>query len=282
MNLVEKLQKEAEDFMAKRLKTEKNITKDFLKIIDDLEDEIATELSKQGNINLNYVTIIVQQVLMPVIQKYASKQLDYLNNVIDNTFNAGINQAQQLLSLTPLDIPPLEKDKMERQNDYQDTLSALLLYSNQLITGLNNDLNNKLNSDITSMYIMSKNQNNPSINKSERDTEKDSIFNTVLSGTVIAKYIKSSFNNIRNRADIISQTEVIRALNSGILLRYINEVKYVKWIAIQDNRVCRNCLSMSINDDGIYPVGSISPPPLHPRCRCVLIPYDEKWLSIAY
>jgi hypothetical protein len=59
-------------------------------------------------------------------------------------------------------------------------------------------------------------------------------------------------------------------------------VMYVKWIEVRDERVCKHCRAAALENDGIYHINDISPPPLHGRCRCILIPYFPEWMNIEY
>jgi hypothetical protein len=54
----------------------------------------------------------------------------------------------------------------------------------------------------------------------------------------------------------------------------------VKWIDVRDERECKYCRDAAIGGDygeGVYNIDDITPPPLHSRCRCILIPYLTRW-----
>jgi len=97
----------------------------------------------------------------------------------------------------------------------------------------------------------------------------------------------------RNRADMIARTESIRATNFGTLEAYRQSevVEAQEWLAERDDRTCPYCLEMdgkvteldkawfkkgeSLTVDGNtldFDLLDVDTPPLHPQCRCTLIP----------
>lgn len=85
---------------------------------------------------------------------------------------------------------------------------------------------------------------------------------------------KGIFRSARKRAWLIARTELHRARQRAAIDIYkANKVNTVKWKAIADNRICSNCLS---RENKHYHINEIidSLPPIHPRCRCRVIPAD--------
>ncbi len=105
----------------------------------------------------------------------------------------------------------------------------------------------------------------------------------------IERRIRSEFGDFRKmQSERIARTEVIRASNAGALDAYkqSNVVSRAQWYTAQDDRVDPECESL---DGKIVVVGrnffntdygSGAYPPLHPNCRCTLLPVvdDEKAL----
>lgn len=114
--------------------------------------------------------------------------------------------------------------------------------------------------------------------------------------------ISQVFDQAENyRAMIIARTETIRASNQGSRLGYQESgvVKAVEWLTAFDERTCPFCAHMdgkqakvdglffrhgdSLELDGkrlVFDYEEISAPPLHPFCRCTLIPIvDESILE---
>ncbi len=105
----------------------------------------------------------------------------------------------------------------------------------------------------------------------------------------IERRIRSEFGDFRKmQSERIARTEVIRASNAGALdaYRQSNVVSKAQWYTAQDDRVDPECESL---DGKIVSVGrsffdadygSGAQPPLHPSCRCTLLPVldDEKAL----
>jgi hypothetical protein len=204
-----------------------------------------------------------------------------LDGVINDNYNVGLETGEKLLQSTGDKKTVLDKER----DGNAEVLLALLLFGKKLIDGLSNDMYTMLDKNLTNIYIESKNANNPSFSNQNRNTDSNTTINTILSGKTISKYISPTFKNISTRAETISQTETNRSLNHGILLAYLAAKKeipdlYVKWVEIRDGRVCRYCKERAEDGDigiGIYNIDSITPPPLHARCRCVLIPYSVRW-----
>lgn len=109
--------------------------------------------------------------------------------------------------------------------------------------------------------------------------------------------LRHLFNQyIENRADLIAITEAVRSLNVGAAILYqLAGVQFHRWVTVHDDRTCPFCRVMDgkivsigqpfarlgetlkVNDEQSYTVGfmDVLTPPLHPRCRCVLIPVFE-------
>lgn len=124
-----------------------------------------------------------------------------------------------------------------------------------------------------------------------------SAFKEGLTIREISALIDGSFDN-KKRAEMIARTEVIRAANYGTLSAYKQSgvIEGKEWLTANDEKVCPYCNSMDRKqlglDDSFLPVGGIfevtttdgkpismtnnyldtQAPPLHPRCRCTLLP----------
>ena len=100
------------------------------------------------------------------------------------------------------------------------------------------------------------------------------------------KVLRMAIKQHRERAEMIARTETIRAANMGQQQLWEQakeqdllepDVKQV-WIVTDDDRLCQVCEPIpSMNEggvaiDGLFntPVGRLSGPPAHPRCRCSL------------
>lgn len=278
--LLDKLEKDALTFMDKRLSIEKSLQRDLEIELGTAYNDIKKFLSSLGNINVNYIQNLVQNEIRSIIQSHKDNAIRIMEDAINNNFEAGIEQASRFLSTTEEIFNPI----IIEQDKNQEILLALLLYGRNLINGLYEDLLNSIDRELVSAFIIAKNQNS-AINNQERNTPNDLTLNFVLAGSFLAKYIINSFRNITNRSNTISQTELNRALNHGILRMYISAKKEipdlkVKWVEVKDQRLCKHCRERANggeDGDGVYFIGDISPPPLHPNCRCVLIPFLYRW-----
>ena len=77
-----------------------------------------------------------------------------------------------------------------------------------------------------------------------------------------------------NKSITVARTETLRAGNSAALVRYTDAgVTQVQWVAALDDRVCEECEGLHEN---VYDIGSEPDLPVHPNCRCTVVPYQEK------
>lgn len=282
MKLIDKLELEALAFMEKRKHIEDKLKNESLDIINKLERDIYNHFRAQENISLSFLYNFINNDIAPLINSYRNEHEALMELAIRTNYEIGLQNGQKFLNLANEQINALGEI---RNSNYEEVLVALLLYTSNLVDNLHNDLLGRLSKDTTSIYITNKNQGD--YNSVDRDIDtNDNTVNTVLSGAIIARYINSTFNNIRNRAKLIAVNEVNRALNHGHLMRYMDStVRQVKWIEVKDERLCANCRAAASGGEyrnGVYDITSINPPPLHPNCRCIIIPYNKAWESIIY
>lgn len=93
----------------------------------------------------------------------------------------------------------------------------------------------------------------------------------------------------RQRQDLISKTEAHRAINAGRMRMWEKAIRdgtmpsdtVVQWITAADEWVCPHCrrLDAEVTDIGSAfsdpEMGSVQVPPLHPNCRCLIVPLSE-------
>ena len=101
----------------------------------------------------------------------------------------------------------------------------------------------------------------------------------------------------KSRAEMIARTEVLRATNFATNEAYKQSgiVKSKEWLTALDERTCEICTPLDtkivgVNESFNTSVGAVDFPPVHPRCRCTIIPVisdkamsseDRKARSIA-
>jgi SPP1 gp7 family putative phage head morphogenesis protein len=82
---------------------------------------------------------------------------------------------------------------------------------------------------------------------------------------------KGPFASAKNRALLIARTEIHRAVQTG-MLKAAEEVGLDRgtWVTMYDRRVCAECAAMH----GMFrELKKFSKrPPVHPRCRCLIVP----------
>ena len=114
--------------------------------------------------------------------------------------------------------------------------------------------------------------------------------------TKIRKRLTGYFegDDIRQRTELIARTETNWAYNEGAVDGYKQSgvVKAKEWLTAQDDRLCEFCEPMNGkivdvdkswfktgeefegNEGGVlsFSYEDVGHPPLHPRCRCTIIP----------
>jgi len=73
-----------------------------------------------------------------------------------------------------------------------------------------------------------------------------------------------------NRARLMSHTETMHACNEGAKTRYRQVgISRVEWLTARGEGVCPQCAAL---DGTVYDIDKAPPCPLHPMCRCTLLP----------
>ena len=89
----------------------------------------------------------------------------------------------------------------------------------------------------------------------------------------LAAQLREQLGIVKGRAESIARTETLSALNDAAKARYNRSgIEYVQWLASGGN-ICPYCVSRHGN---AYKISEVRMP-LHPRCRCVLLPYKKEW-----
>ena len=91
----------------------------------------------------------------------------------------------------------------------------------------------------------------------------------------IARNLKKNISDLTSkRSKVIARTEIIRGYNQASINRYKNNgIRMYEWLTAFDDRTCDDCAGM---DGSRHPVDGGVRPPLHPNCRCTVIPVIGK------
>ena len=90
----------------------------------------------------------------------------------------------------------------------------------------------------------------------------------------MARDISDATGMERNRASVIARTETMRANVSTSVDRFKQlGVQKVEWLVADDDRLCDDCSDL---DGQVFDIDDHPDCPLHPNCRCVLIPHIEE------
>jgi HK97 family phage portal protein len=134
-------------------------------------------------------------------------------------------------------------------------------------------------------------------------TDRDKIIDTIAQGVAEGKSVPVIRNELlqefeetytRNQAERITRTEVLRASNEGTIDAWKESEVVVgkQWLTAEDDRVDGDCEEMNgkivdletsynstIKDtfdedtaEKLLDYGAVEEPPLHPNCRCTLLP----------
>lgn len=86
----------------------------------------------------------------------------------------------------------------------------------------------------------------------------------------IARRVRDVTGKSINKAVTIARTETLAAGNAAAKERYSAAgVEMVEWIAAYDDRVCPECEE---KHGTVYPIDGSPDLPVHPNCRCTLVP----------
>lgn len=87
---------------------------------------------------------------------------------------------------------------------------------------------------------------------------------------------KGVFSSARKRAYLIAKTELHRARQRAAMDVYREaDIRLLKWIGIPDDgRICRLCRERHGRTFRTADMSADDLPPIHPRCRCRLVPHD--------
>ncbi len=186
----------------------------------------------------------IQQVLSVIEEELGrEKALKVLDYFLPLAYQRGVQFA-----LRKLRIAGVEMDLTISIAD-EENIAALRGLTLEYIRGIRGDLRKKLRETLVRANLE---------NWSRRD---------------LYEKIAQDFNMPIARAQTIARTETIRAFNTGAWSRYqAAGFQRWQWLTAADERVCPIC---GPRDGNVYPA-SAEKPPLHPNCRCTLIPAKEQ------
>lgn len=109
-----------------------------------------------------------------------------------------------------------------------------------------------------------------------QQTLNDGLIECVVTGkktTELKKILQNRFNVSYRQADMITRTEIAHIQTEASKQRYQDYgIEKVQFWADPDERTCDQCGKLHKK---IYNVGQHVPLPLHPNCRCAVIPVIE-------
>ncbi len=101
----------------------------------------------------------------------------------------------------------------------------------------------------------------------------DALVDCVITGkktTELKHMLMEEFGVGYNRADTIARTEIAHIQTQTARERYKNYgIQKVKIVADKSSRTCPQCAEL---DGKEYPIDATMPVPVHPRCRCCIVP----------
>jgi SPP1 gp7 family putative phage head morphogenesis protein len=88
------------------------------------------------------------------------------------------------------------------------------------------------------------------------------------------RQLEQQFGVVKHKAETIARTEASSAFNAAAQQRYAAaDIKYVQLLITPSDRVCPFCAG---RNGAVFELGKLKVP-LHPRCRCMILPYDKAW-----
>jgi len=90
----------------------------------------------------------------------------------------------------------------------------------------------------------------------------------------VARALRDTVAIGKSKAETIARTELSSAFNDAAKQRYEEVgIDLVQLIVTPSEALCPYCAA---RDGNVYRVGELMVP-LHPRCRCVLLPFSQSW-----
>ena len=112
------------------------------------------------------------------------------------------------------------------------------------------------------------------------ETLNEGLLDCVITGkktSELKKTLQERFGVSYRRADMLARTELAHIQTEAAKKRYEDYgISQVQFWADPDERRCEECGKLHKK---VYPVGAAVPLPLHPNCRCVLLPIVENNLD---
>lgn len=93
----------------------------------------------------------------------------------------------------------------------------------------------------------------------------------------LARTLRSELGILKGRAETIARTETMSALNNAAQEQYEEAGLMVQWVVTPSDALCVWCAGRNGN---VYKAGSVKIPS-HPRCRCVPVPFSERWQKLG-
>jgi SPP1 gp7 family putative phage head morphogenesis protein len=242
------------------LKMEQNIINEILSEYDKLGDRILGITDIYGK---DMKTLLQLQSLMTKIEREVAdtytKWYNILQPAVTSYYTRGYNQMDDLIQIG-LDTQS-EKQKIHEMQLNPDAYSIDYIknHSFEMVKGISDDLINKIRSKLGMMLVA---------NRYSKNNVSDAVEDILRTN--------------RSRAQMIAQTEMSMAYNSGALKR-MNEFNMTNddimkkyWYGFKYSAItCEYCRPRIGN---IYDIDDDTESlPAHPRCRCVWLPYVEGW-----
>jgi SPP1 gp7 family putative phage head morphogenesis protein len=177
----------------------------------------------------------------------------------------------------------------EYDSYYQDEFTALLETANQTGTLLGDELlasygaNSLVGSFTTIPYAAIANQASQGLVRLSRHTAtfRDTASGVIELGLIqgkgakwMQKQLEKSLDITKKKAEDIARTETSSALNAAAEQRYAAAgITKVQLLITPSQNVCPYCAA---RNGAVFDLGKLKVP-LHVRCRCLLVPYDDAW-----
>lgn len=249
MNDFEKIKYDIDEATAKKIKKLiKLFKKSQDKLLGDISAIILENMNDDGAIFISEpLTFQIRNSVTKTFSEMNADELAFLNEVLENGYNEAFNQTAKKIGITA-DWELVRKEFIAR------AISAPINgknYSDRVWENVN-DLANRIYNDILDCIRTGKRPN------------------------AIAKQIKDDFGVSAYQAARLVNTELARVVNEAQMDVYKNSgvVEKVMFSATLENNTCDICGDM---DGKYYSLHNAPKIPVHPNCRCCLIPVVDDW-----
>lgn len=232
------------------------------------------------------------------LRKYYAAAMDKVISSFEHTYLKILKDKENRGEITPADLYKLDqywtmqgqlKNELQKLGDKQvkllskafeenflDVYESIALQSTNSFATISTEAVTQMVNQIWAVDGKSWSQRIWTNTELLAQTLNDELVNCVATGaksSYLKEVLQERFSVSFGRADALVRTELAHIQTQAAQKRYQDAgIKEVQLWADPDERRCPKCAALHKK---IYPVNGAMPVPVHPRCRCVMLPVIE-------